>query len=225
MIGMKEKVVNNALLSLLKLGAEEKEARGLRYTRHEIYQQPETWKFTYERCVEKAPELSRFLEKSGVGRGDHLAPVVFLVGAGTSDYVGRALTHLLRARWQCEAWAVPSTDLLTNMDSLITPGRNYLWIAFSRSGDSPEGVAVLEKALATHPEIRHLVVTCNEMGRMAQICSAHEERTLALLLDPAVNDRGLAMTSSFTNMAIAGQCLAHLDDLPRYGDLLSGMSE
>jgi tagatose-6-phosphate ketose/aldose isomerase len=60
---------------------------------------------------------------------------------------------------------------------------------------------------------------------MAQICSAHEERTLALLLDPAVNDRGLAMTSSFTNMAIAGQCLAHLDDLPRYGDLLSGMSE
>ena len=182
---MKEIGVNNALLSLLKLGEEEKEARGLRYTPQEIYQQPETWQSTYGRCVEKAPELNRFLERSGVGRRDHLAPVVFLVGAGTSDYVGRALTHLLRARWQCEAWAVPSTDLLTNMESLITPGRQYLWLAFSRSGDSPEGVAVLEKALATYSQIRHLVITCNETGRMAQICSAHEERTLALVLDEA----------------------------------------
>ena len=225
MIVIKEKVVNNPLLSLLKLGEEEKEARGLRYTPHEIYQQPETWQSTYERCVEKAPELNGFLERSGVGRRDHLAPVVFLVGAGTSDYVGRALTHLLRARWQCEAWAVPSTDLLTNMESLITPGREYLWLTFSRSGDSPEGVAVLEKALATYPQIQHLVVTCNQTGGMAQICSAHKERTLALLLDAAVNDRGLAMTSSFTNMVIAGQCLAHLDDLPGYRDLLSGMSE
>ena len=222
---MKEKVVNNSLLSLLKLGEAEKEARGLRYTPQEIYQQPETWQSTYQRCVEKAPELNRFLERSGVGCHDHLAPVVFLVGAGTSDYVGRVLTHLLRARWQCEAWAVPSTDLLTNMESLITPGREYLWIAFSRSGDSPEGVAVLEKALAAYPQVRHIVITCNQTGRMARICSSQGERTLALVLDTAVNDRGLAMTSSFTNLVIAGQCLAHLHDLPGYRALLSDMSE
>lgn len=221
----KEKVVSNPLLSLLKLGEEEKEARGLRYTPHEIYQQPETWQYTYDRCVEKAPELKRFLDRAGIGSREHLAPVVFLVGAGTSDYVGRSLTHLLRACWQCEAWAIPSTDLLTNMESLITPGRKYLWLAFSRSGDSPEGVAVLQKALAAYPQIRHLVITCNEAGKMAQICSAHEEQALALVLDPAVNDRGLAMTSSFTNMVIAGQCLAHLDNLPGYRSLLSEMIE
>ena len=225
MMEMKEKVVNNSLLSLLRLGAEEKEARGLRYTPHEIYQQPETWQSTYERCVEKAPELTQFLENSGVGRRDPLAPVVFLVGAGTSDYVGRAVAHLFRARWQCEAWAIPSTDLLTNMESLIAPERKYLWIAFSRSGDSPEGVAVLEKALSTYPRIRHLVVTCNESGRMAQLCSSNKEQTLALVLDAAVNDRGLAMTSSFSNMVIAGQCLAHLEDLAGYHALLRGMIE
>ena len=39
---MKETVVHNPLLALLELGAEEKEARGLRYTPREIYQQPET---------------------------------------------------------------------------------------------------------------------------------------------------------------------------------------
>jgi tagatose-6-phosphate ketose/aldose isomerase len=226
------KVASSPLLSLLELGAEEKEARGLRYTPHEIYQQPETWRSTYARCAEKAPELRRFLEESGIALCDQLTPAVFLVGAGTSDYVGRALTHLLRVRWQCDAWAVPSTDLLTNMESLITPGREYLWIAFSRSGDSPEGVAVLEKALATYPQIRHLVITCNANGKMAQICSSHPERALALVLDPAVNDRGLAMTSSFTNMLVAGQCLAHLSDAKSpgareetYGKILAGMSE
>jgi tagatose-6-phosphate ketose/aldose isomerase len=237
MMETKEKAVSSPLLSLLELSAEEKEARGLRFTPHEIYQQPETWRATYARCVERAPELKRFLDKSEVGCGNYSAPVVFLVGAGTSDYVGRALTNLLRARWQCDAWAVPSTDLLTNRESLITPGREYLWIAFSRSGDSPEGVAVLEKALATYPQIRHLVITCNENGKMAQICSSHPDRTFALVLDPAVNDRGLAMTSSFTNMVVAGQCVAHLFDLQnaganslekcaeKYGEILAGMSE
>ena len=32
----------------------------------------------------------------------------------------------------------------------------------------------------------------------------------AVVLDDAVNDRGLAMTSSFSNMVLFGQCLAHL---------------
>jgi tagatose-6-phosphate ketose/aldose isomerase len=211
-MGIKTKVGSSSLLSLLELGAEEQEARGVRYTPQEIYQQPESWQSTYQICLEKAPELHRFIEKFTAGRRDPSTPKVFLVGAGTSDYVGRALTYLLRARWHCDVSAVPSTDLLTNMESLLAPGAEYLWIAFSRSGDSPEGVAVLEKALANHPQVRHLVITCNAKGKMAQICSLHPEQTIALVLDPKVNDRGLAMTSSFTNMVVAGQCLAHLPE-------------
>ena len=52
---------------------------------------------------------------------------------------------------------------------------------------------------------------------MAQLCSCHEENALALVLDEAVNDRGLAMTSSFSNMVLAGQCVAQLDDLAGFG--------
>jgi tagatose-6-phosphate ketose/aldose isomerase len=232
-MGINTKVGHTPLLALLELGAEEQEARGLRYTPQEIHQQPESWHSTYKICLEKAPELRRFLEKFTAGRREQSAPKVFLVGAGTSDYVGRALTYLLRARWHCDVSAVPSTDLLTNMESLLTPGTEYLWIAFSRSGDSPEGVAVLEKALASHPQVCHLVITCNAAGQMAQICSRHPERTFALILDPAVNDRGLAMTSSFTNMVVAGQCLAHLADADRaagdsrenYREILASMRE
>jgi tagatose-6-phosphate ketose/aldose isomerase len=217
--------LQNPLRALLELAEEEKDARGLRYTPQEISQQPSSWESTYQRCLQRRAELGSFLKKSGIGGQDASAPVVFLVGAGTSDYVGRAVADVLRQRWSSLVWAVPSTDLLTNMESLIVPGRRYLWISFSRSGDSSEGVAVLQKALTACPQIRHLVVTCNEDGRMAQLCSEKPERALALVLDKKVNDQGLAMTSSFSNMVVAGQCLAHLEEMDRYGEILGCMVE
>ena len=215
--------MSDPLRGLLELGESEKEQRGLTYTPREIFQQPETWAATYLRCTEKSREITAFLRDSGVGASGG-GPTVLLIGAGTSDYIGRSLAPLLRQRWGCEVWAVPSTDLLPNLGNYLTAGRKQLWISFSRSGDSSEGVAVLRKVLESYPEVRHLVVTCNARGRMVEECSRNKERAYALVLQDAVNDRGLAMTSSFSNMVIAGQCLAHYDDLERYGGVVDDLS-
>jgi tagatose-6-phosphate ketose/aldose isomerase len=43
---------------------------------------------------------------------------------------------------------------------------------------------------------------------------------MSIVLDDAVNDRGLAMTSSFSNMVIAAQALAHLQNLEEYRPVL-----
>jgi D-galactosamine 6-phosphate deaminase/isomerase len=211
--------LGNPLLTLLDLGKAEKEARGLSHTPREIFQQPATWRNTYRYLSGKRQETAEFLKSTHIRDGEH-APTVFLIGAGTSDYVGRALTRLLRRKWRTEVWAVPSTDLLTDPGDHLHPDRDYLWISFSRSGDSSEGVAVLTKALAASPRVRHMVITCNPAGAMARLCESEPGRALAIVLDDAVNDRGLAMTSSFTNMVVAGQCLAHLEDLEHYGELL-----
>jgi len=121
--------------------------------------------------------------------------------------------------WQCEVTAVPSTDLLTHHEQLVLPERRHLWISFSRSGDSPESVAVLQEALEIRPDILHLIVCCNAKGRMLR-ASAGAPQVLGICLDDAVNDRGLAMTSSFTNMLIFGQCLAHAGNLGPYEEIL-----
>jgi len=213
----------NPLLSLLQLSSEEKSARGLEYTPREIDQQPETWKTTYARCISIAPRIEEFLRRTGLGSGT--PPVVYLSGAGTSDYIGRGLVHLLRRQWKCDVWALASTTLLTDFESYHQPGKPYLWISFSRSGQSPEGVALLQQALEGHANIHHIVITCNEQGTMARICRDNPERACAVVLDDATNDRGLAMTSSFTNMMIAGQCLGHLKCLPQYGSILEEMIE
>jgi tagatose-6-phosphate ketose/aldose isomerase len=209
----------NAFSELLNLPESEKKARGLVHTPAEIAQQPDTWQSTFDLFKRKRVEIRNFLSAAGFAADPRLRPIVFLVGAGTSDYIGQSLTILFRKMWQCEVIAVPSTDLLTHMDELTAPDRKYLWISFSRSGDSPEGVGVLERACKRRPDIHHLVISCNENGRMIR-ANAGNPQVLGICLEDAVNDRGLAMTSSFSNMVIFGQCLAHVNKLETYEPIL-----
>jgi tagatose-6-phosphate ketose/aldose isomerase len=205
---------------LLELSPAERESLGLVHTLREILQQPQTWRQTYQRVRQFAPHLEEFLNKAGVGA--HRPLNVLLIGAGTSDYIGKSVCALLQKEWACNVQAVPSTDLLTNMEDYILPDVDYLWISFSRSGDSSEGVAVIEAALAAYPRIKHLVVTCNENGQMAGF--GNRDNVLSLVLDDAVNDRGLAMTSSFSNMVIAAQALAHIRNLDKFGPIVESLA-
>lgn len=220
-----EFTLGDPLRTLLDLPEQERTERGLEHTPREIWQQPDTWETTYQSCSARQNELRDALRRAGIGRGSTSSPTVYLLGAGTSDYAGRALAPLLRQRWGCDIWPIPSTTLLTEFDEYHRAGREYLWISFSRSGQSPEGVALLERALQQRRQVHHLVITCNAQGPMAQLCARHPERALALVLDDAVNDRGLAMTSSFSNMLLAGQCVAHLDELDGFGAVVAQLAE
>jgi tagatose-6-phosphate ketose/aldose isomerase len=85
-------------------------------------------------------------------------------------------------------------------------------------------VAVIEEMRRRFPRIAHLLITCNAQGAMAKLTRQHPQ-SCALVLDPATNDRGLAMTSSFSNMVVAGQALAYLDDLEGYGAILEQLAQ
>lgn len=207
---------------LLDLSTAERESLGLVHTLREILQQPQTWRQTYEKVKQFSTEIEDFLTRAGVGAPRSVPLNVLLVGAGTSDYIGKSVCALLQKEWSCNVQAVPSTDLLTNMEDHILPDVDHLWISFSRSGDSSEGVAVLEAALTAHPRIKHLVVTCNENGQMARL--GGRENVLSFVLDDAVNDRGLAMTSSFSNMVITAQALAHIRTLSGYRAVVENLA-
>ena len=207
---------------LLELSTAERESLGLAHTLREILQQPQTWRRTYQKVQKFSTRIEEFLNKAGLGMRRPIPLNVLLVGAGTSDYIGKSVCALLQKEWSCNVQAVPSTDLLTNVEDHILPDVDHLWISFSRSGDSSEGVAVLEEALAARPRIRHLVVTCNQNGKMARL--GDRDNVLSLVLDDAVNDRGLAMTSSFSNMVIVGQALAHIRNLGAYGSIVESMT-
>ena len=211
------------LTSLLRLPASEKLERGLLHTPQEIAHQPETWRRTFDQLQSHSNDLAAFLASSGLQDAPEHRPTVFLVGAGSSDYIGRSLHHLLRSAWQCEVIPVASTSLLTDYSDSLIQGRRYLWISFSRSGNSPEGIAVLERALEECPLVNHLLVTCDRSGRMTKVLDGHP-RSHAIVLDDATNDRSLAMTSSFTNMVLTGQFLAYLPRSSEYQPILSALA-
>ena len=101
------------LSDLIDLSSEEKENRGLSHTPGEILQQPDTWATTFLNFKERRSEIEAFLRSASIGPDSSKHPIVFLIGAGTSDYIGQALACLLQQKWQCEVQAVASTDLLT----------------------------------------------------------------------------------------------------------------
>jgi tagatose-6-phosphate ketose/aldose isomerase len=160
-------------------------------THREILQQPDLWPDTVDR-VRRWP--CRSLPASG--------PVV-LTGAGTSAYAAAAIA----SAWPM-ARAIPSTDLLTGCEEEIPEGAAL--ISLARSGDSPESLGVIDRLRRLRPDVRHFAITCNAGGGLALGLGDS-----ALVLDPRTNDRSLVMTSSFSNLTLAGLCLNHPEPLAK----------
>ena len=201
------------LAELLSTPSDQLSERGLLHTPREIAQQPNTWLDTVSRVRALAPKLVSTLR--GLGLRSPGAPHVILLGAGTSDFIGRSFANQLRTRWGCTVEVIPTTDFATHEQSLLVPHAPYVSISFSRSGKSPESVRALEHMLERTPSAPQFVVTCDAAGNMAGEL-ARRPNAITLLLDDAVNDRGLAMTSSYSNMVLAGLGFAHWDDLDSF---------
>jgi tagatose-6-phosphate ketose/aldose isomerase len=186
---------------------EEQRQRGYADTLREICQQPATWEGTTAALVAAAPGLRAFLAEAGFRPG---AGSVLLTGSGSSFYVGEALAPGLQAGLGLPVRAVPAGDLLTQPEAVLPPFGPALLVSFARSGGSPESRAALELCLQRAPLVRHLIITCNPQGALARE-HGDDRRIHRVVLDELTNDRSLVMTSSFTNMALAGRALASLD--------------
>src|SRR5262249_36589753 len=82
----------------------------------------------------------------------------------------------------------------------------YAVVSFARSGNSPESRAVVDSLLADQDRASHLIITCNRQGTLA---TEYKDvaRVRAVVLDEKTDDKSLVMTSSFTNMVLAGRAL------------------
>ena len=165
----------------------------------EIARQPELWLNTLERVLaflHEAPLPSR--------------PVV-LTGAGTSAYAAQTIA----AAWQ-GATSIPTTDLILMSElelRMAVPGLDEggLVISLARSGDSPESAGVVRRMQKLFPKTQHIAITCNPHGELAKVAGVR-----VLVLSPDTNDRSLAMTSSFSNLTLAGLLLVHHTELARH---------
>jgi tagatose-6-phosphate ketose/aldose isomerase len=174
------------------------EARGGKWTAREIAQQPQMWLRVEKLLAAERTALQQFLAPVV----DDPSARIVLTGAGTSAFVGQCLQPALAARLRCRVDAIATTDIVGAPHLSLKSTGPTLLVSFARSGNSPESVATLALAEQLLDNVRHLVVTCNADGELA-VRTRNMRNAHLVLLPEATNDRGFAMTSSFTCMLLA----------------------
>ncbi len=209
----------NPLAALLRLPAEEKQRRGVVHTPREIMQQPWAWRETARVVFERREELREFLRCGGG------VDAVVLAGAGSSAHAGLSLVPLFREHGLA-ACDVPTTDLVVKWQDIFSDKQgylSYLLVSLARSGDSPESTGAVDRVLRYFPRVRHLVICCNANGalpRKYRDCP----NVFTLILPEATNDRSLVMTSAYTSLIVAGQCVAELERAAAYRAILEALA-
>ncbi|MET3804142.1 tagatose-6-phosphate ketose/aldose isomerase [Nakamurella sp. UYEF19] len=170
---------------------------GAGWTAREIGQQPALWR-----------EVARSVESARAETDAFLAPLlaqtrlrIVLTGAGTSAFAGAVLAPYLARRMGRRVEAIATTDLVSNPREHLAEDVPTLLVSFARSGDSPESVAAARLASRCLTRCHHMVLTCNNRGELYR---DHVAAPLSLVrvMPAGANDRGFAMTSSYTCMLL-----------------------
>ncbi|HEY9342626.1 MAG TPA: SIS domain-containing protein, partial [Hanamia sp.] len=181
------------------------EKKGAQLTAQEIVQQPRIWNDIYNLILNNKDKLQLFLEEAY----DEVDSII-LTGAGSSSFIGTSLSGTFFKNCGLNTKAVATTDLVTHPDNYFNKRKSILIISFARSGNSPESYAALELADEMSAKCFHLIITCNSQGNITLFKTDNPK--FLLLLPPESNDQGLAMTSSYTGMLLAGTLVARIND-------------
>ena len=186
---------------MFEKSVEELTAMGANITTAEIRQQPELWEDTLGIYRSNLAKVEEFLAEARAMANGRLT--VIFTGAGTSDYVGDTIAPYLRRHGDTDAYefkAIATTDLVSAPYDFLRAKDPTLLVSFARSGNSPESLAAVDVVRQVVDDVRFLNVTCAPEGRLA-VQSADDPHALTLLI-PRANDKGFAMTGSYSCMAL-----------------------
>lgn len=175
---------------------------GAPITTAEIRQQPELWEDVFGIYRSNASCIGDFLARARPLGGERRTRVIFC-GAGTSAYVGDTVVPYLRRAGDHGAFefaAVATTDIVSAPLDYVDPDDPTVMVSFARSGNSPESVAAVDAVGKVVKNVLFLNITCAPEGLLAQNSKGSED-ALTLLI-PRANDKGFAMTGSYSCMTL-----------------------
>ena len=167
----------------------------------EIKQQPELWLDTLNIYKENLEAIEAFLADARA-MGEGRLSVVF-TGAGTSDYVGDTCAPYLRHAGDTKLYdfkPIATTDIVSAPRDFLNPDEPTVVVSFASSGNSPESLAAVQVAKTFVKNVKFINITCAPEGRLA-VESEGDADQLTLLI-PRANDKGFAMTGSYSCMTL-----------------------
>lgn len=172
------------------------EEKDFKYTYTEILNQADTWLEVYNLYEKRKNDIEKFLKKVGKD-----CKVIF-TGAGTSEYVGNIALDYLKTHGEFEFESVATTDLVSAPYLHFEKNQKTLLVSFARSGNSPESLAAVKLGKQIVDDFYNLPITCAKEGKLAQ--ALKDDENSYVFLEPEItNDKGFAMTNSFSSMLLA----------------------
>lgn len=176
-------------------------------TASEIHHQPSVWEDTLKIVESQKDELAAFLNP--ILAKDNLN--IIFTGAGTSGFIGDTVVPHIKEKTGINALSLHTTDIVAEPEVYFKKDQPTLLLSFARSGNSPESVATIELAKDLVDELYQVIITCNKDGLLAK--NIDPATDMAIILPEESNDKGLAMTSSYTSMVLASLLIFDLEDL------------
>ena len=186
---------------MFKFDVAELTKMGAQITTAEIAQQPELWRDAFDIYKENLDGVEKFLAEARA-MGEGRLSVVF-TGAGTSDYVGDTCAPYLRHAGNTDLYdfkPIATTDIVSAPRDFLRPEDPTLVVSFARSGNSPESLAAVNVCKQFVKNVKFLNITCAPEGKLA-VESADDPNAYTILI-PRANDKGFAMTGSYSCMTL-----------------------
>lgn len=195
---------------LEKLG--ETALAGGTHTIREIQQQPRLWLAALESIEKNKDAIEAFINKNVF---EEKARIIF-TGAGTSAYAGDLAAPTLRRLLPVQVESIATTDIVANPLNYMKPDVPTVLVSFARSGNSPESVGAYHLAKKLVNNMKQIIITCNPEGQLAKEAAKDSDDTLLLLMPEESNDKGFAMTSSFTCMYLSALTVFQLGEFETF---------
>jgi tagatose-6-phosphate ketose/aldose isomerase len=209
-------------------------SRNCSFTAGEIAQQPDVWRELCQILESKKADIAGFFGRAGASAKRR----IILSGAGSSAFVGEAASYALGNYNAVHCEAVHTTDIVSSPYSVLFKDEPALLVSFGRSGNSPESTGAIRYARSIVKDLYEAALVCDGKSSLARV-TAESDKSFSLILPEKTNDKGFAMTSSFTSMLLA--CMGFFnyekmeevtadirllaDNLEKQGPLLSKTAE
>lgn len=166
-------------------------------TYYEICQQAEKWREVYALYEQRKEKIEEFLARVGSD-----VKIIF-TGAGTSEYVGNILNEYLKSLGTYNFSSIATTDLVSCPYLHFKKDQKTLLVSFARSGNSPESLAAVKLGEQIVDDFYNMAITCAPDGKLA-LKLKDDDKSFVFIEPEGTNDKGFAMTSSFTSMLLTG---------------------
>ena len=108
----------------------------------------------------------------------------------------------MKTHGEFEFESVATTDLVSAPYLHFEKNQKTLLVSFARSGNSPESLAAVKLGKQIVDDFYNLPITCAKEGKLAQ--ALKDDENSYVFLEPEItNDKGFAMTNSFSSMLLA----------------------